>query len=166
VMFAAVTFPEAAAALRSHVPGARVAWTGDAPGQYWRELAAAWDDPAGDLLVIEQDICPHREVIPQLETCPRPWCEFRHSLRGDPGTLTWLGLGCDRFSAALRKAVPSSAILARALADDCPAHGWAAPGELRWDHIDGPVFRALEAAGYSCHEHRPPVRHLSAETAA
>jgi hypothetical protein len=164
VMFAFTMFPEAFDALRRHAwADCEVVYTGPGDGDYWRPFARHWDNPDGDLLVVEQDVVLHEQVVPQLESCPEPWCEFPHPNREDIRSMMQMSLGCTRFSAALRARARSSDILERARLDDHPAHGWAAPGVLRWDHIDGPVFRTLLATGYSWHEHQPPVRHLTAE---
>jgi hypothetical protein len=116
---------------------------------YWDELEKRWDGSA-DLLVMEQHIVVHDQVLSQLEACPGDWCVFpfggqRH------------GLGCTRFSAALQQQVPAAAIRARARRK-CPHCG--AP---HFAFIDGPILDALRAAGFEepC-IHEPPVDHLPA----
>lgn len=154
------------AAAGTSVSRAEFADTSTDSGAYWRRLSHAWGDIAEDeaLVTVEQDIVVRYDVFESFAACPRDWCEFRHALRGgQPGELTWKGLGCDKFSASLRLEVSATDILYQAVSDAAPREAWHGPGQLRWNQIDGPLFRALEAAGYECHEHTPPVRHLTAE---
>jgi hypothetical protein len=129
------------------IPQAEHVDTSPSSYAYWDELERRWDGSA-DLLVMEQHIIVHGQVLPQLEACPGDWCVFpfggqRH------------GLGCTRFSAALQQAVPASEIRRRARRK-CPHCG-----SLHFAFVDGPILDALRAAGYGepC-IHQPPVDHL------
>ncbi len=139
--------------------------TSGSPGAYWELFSYYWDKTTvnadADLLTVEGDIVVHAGVREML-TCGHDWCEFPHPNRSDPRTVTWKGLGCDKFSAAARRAVPSEAILAQARSDNAPDSSWYGVYQgLVWNAIDGPVYRALEAAGFECQRHDPPVGHLN-----
>lgn len=144
-------------AVTRFMPQAEHVFTGKSSYAYWDELAARWDRPEASLLVIEQHIVVHGEVLPQLEECPGDWCVFPFGVKSPDGTfgpLQYQGLGCTRFSAALRRAVPSADIRPRAVRA-CPHCG--AP---HWAFIDGPVGQALREAGYEPCVHHPPAEHL------
>jgi hypothetical protein len=114
---------------------------------YWDELEKRWDGSA-DLLLMEQHIVIHDQVLPQLEKCGGDWCVF-------PVGNQFHGLSCTRFSARLQQAVPASEIRARARRK-CPHCG-----SLHFAFIDGPIMDAIRPAGF--HEpciHAPPVDHL------
>jgi len=134
-----------------HIPGAEHVDTSASSYAYWDEIEKRWDGTV-DLLLIEQHIIVHDQVLPQLEACDGDWCEFLHQMSGG-GLVS--GLACTRFSAALQLKVPATAIRARARRK-CPHCG--AP---HFAFIDGPVYEALQAAGHpGPHIHEPPVTHL------
>ena len=161
--FFAEHFDEALAAVKTVFDQVETVNTSGDDGAYWNCLSQIWDAPdSRDLLVVEQDIVVHPGVAEQLARCPRPWCEFPHRQRGGgPNDLTWKGLGCDRYSAELRRRVRSADIIKRAKDDHAPDSNWYDRDHLFWNAIDGPLFRALESAGYECHRHGPPVGHLN-----
>lgn len=150
-------------AMQEHIPQAEYVDTQKSSYEYWDRLEDFWDNttdnPAGhwntpyDLLVMEQHIIVHADVIPQLKECIRQgqqdWCVF-------PFGGQHHGLGCTRFSADLRKRVPSTEIRKRARRK-CPHCG-----SLHFAFIDGPILDALRANGYTDpHIHHPPVEHLA-----
>lgn len=156
--------PATAAALAEHAPGAQIVRipAGDIT-RPWRDYAARW--ATDDLVVIEQDIIIHADVIPQFEACPEPWClfPFRHYAQGGG----WMkdGIGCNRFRREFMEAVPVEAVEAQG--GSCNRCN----GENRqcWAHLDGRTREAGEAAGFRIHVHWPSVGHrdvLPGETMA
>src|SRR6478609_8684585 len=120
---------------------------------YWRAIRDRWDG-TGDLLVVEQDIAVHGDVLPQLEACPGDWCVFGYPIFNSAQRLTQ-GLGCTRFSAALQAKVP--------------AGEFEADGRLRNGHDDGIPWNFLDIIiagrlrlghGLAPHVHQPDVTHL------
>jgi len=110
---------------------------------YWEEIEKRWTGDE-DLLVIEQDIDIHAEVLSSFIRCYEPWCSFSYELRecGNSARLTE-SLGCTRFSAKLQKAVSPGQIA----------------GSHHWTLLDHQVKRALSAAGYSVHVHGQVKHH-------
>ena len=134
-------------AVITYIPQAEHVDTAKSSYAYWDELEKRWDGSA-DLLVMEQHIVVHDQVMPQLEACRSDWCVF-------PFGGQQHGLGCTRFSARLQQTVPASVIRARARRK-CPHCG-----SLHFAFIDGPILDALRASGYQdpC-VHSPSVDHL------
>ena len=134
-------------AVTRHIPHAEHIDTAPSSYAYWDELEKRWDGTA-DLLVMEQHIVVHDQVLPQLEACSGDWCVF-------PFGAQVGGLGCTRFSAALQQRVPASEVRSRARRK-CPHCG-----SLHFAFVDGPILDALHAHGYDepC-IHTPPVDHL------
>lgn len=109
---------------------------------YWRLLAHHWRQP-GDLVVVEQDIVPAPGVVDEMLTCNSLWCASPYWVTG-----RWLsdGLGCTRFSAGLKSAVPD--LLERVGYDtgpDAPAKHWCL--------LDWRTSRLLRSLGHEPHEH-------------
>jgi hypothetical protein len=153
---------------------------------YWRAIAERWTGES-DLLIVEQDIEIHDQVIPRLEACPEDWCTFPYRL-WRPDAWCYNALGCTRFSAALQKAVsPEEITQARARwlvpnASSPNAIGYSGeempPGEECgcggqgsepcWRHLDFKIATTLAGNGpwevdripYQVHVHEPPVCHM------
>jgi len=127
----------------------------------WTDYAERWG--RDDLLIVEQDIILHADVIPQLEACPEPWClfPFPHHSRG--GGLMTTGIGCNRFRREFMEKVTVAAV--EAACGSCPrcADGNSRPVRGKrsqcWAHLDGKTREAGEAAGFRIHVHWPPVGH-------
>jgi hypothetical protein len=136
------------------VPGVEmVDVTGDDFG-YWKAVRERWTGES-DLLLIEQDIVIHDQVIPQLENCPGDWCVFPYTIFNSQHRLTQ-GLGCTRFSAALQRRINPD--------------GFDTDGRLvnlrdsetgiPWGFLDVIIADRLRlAAGLSPHIHEPDVDH-------
>jgi hypothetical protein len=84
--------------------------------QPWTTYASYWG--ADDLVVIEQDVIIHEDVLPQFEACPEPWCLFpaRHYATGGGWMLN--GIMCNRFRREFMAAVPVEAV--EAVPGSCP----------------------------------------------
>ena len=119
----------------------------------WQEHVIRWGQD--DLLVIDQDVILHEDVIPQFEACPEPWCLFpyRHDAQG--GDFMDTGVGCNRFRREFQEKVPTAAIEA------IPGCCSRCQGVNRkcFAHIDGRTREAGEAAGFRLHVHWPSVGH-------
>lgn len=111
---------------------------------YYALLATSWGR-GEPFLIVEQDIEIHETVVPELSTCPEPWCLFPYpgpaGAIGDP--LIYSSLGCTRFSAELMWLLPD---LLKAL----PSHDWWRLDALMWERL-----RTVA----SPHIHEPPVNH-------
>lgn len=157
-------YPQAKAALPS---SAETIWTGGSPTSYWKALKSRWTGQR-DMLVIEQDILIHDQVIPQLEACDKDWCVFPY-LYGTGNVVNLSGpqfmttcLGCTRFSKRLQRVVnldtvfthPKAVYRRQACADrNCTDDA------MCWKHIDQVINQVLELAGYEAHWHMPMVSH-------
>ena len=133
-------------ALEKYAPHADLVELGENHESYFRFLSDMW--AIGEtFLNIEQDIEIHEEVVPQLESCPEPWCAFGYFYgypikdTGQIGIL-YKALGCTKFSAELMQAVPD-------LMTDLPVK--------HWRRIDSEMLPSLVKLGYEVHVHKPPV---------
>jgi hypothetical protein len=122
------------------------------PLAYWNAILERWNGEEA-LMVIEHDIEIHEGVVPGFRECEQPWCAHAYEIT-TPGNWTTRALGCTRYSAEAQRIVPPDTILA--VAHSCSRCD-GKPG--CWAHIDGQIAQALEEAGVSVHEHRPPVTH-------
>jgi len=121
--------------------------------QPWTTYASYWG--SDDLVVIEQDVVIHADVLPQFEACPEMWCLFpaRHYATGGGWMLN--GIMCNRFRREFMAAVPVEAV--EAVPGSCPRCKGQNP--KCWAHLDGKVREAGEAAGFKIHVHWPSVGH-------
>ena len=147
-------WPATATALAEHAPQALIVPIGEVDiTQPWTTYAQHWG--TDDLLIVEQDVIIHADVIPQLEACPEPWCVFpgRHQAQGGG----WMkdGLLCNRFRTEFMQAVPVEAV--EAIPASCPRCEGHNP--KCWAHLDGRTREAGEAAGFKIHVHWPSVGH-------
>ena len=143
--------------LAKYAPAAVIipAEAADSPA-WWREIKARWDDP-DDLLLVEQDIAIHDQVIPQFGACRQPWCSFPFPRPNeDPPSLQERGLGCTRFTAKFRQMVTTADV--EAGAGSCWECEGIKPGCFR--HVEGRIGDAAGRAGMpGPHVHWPPVGH-------
>jgi hypothetical protein len=105
-------YPETARALRLHVPPRWLTLidTSGSDYAYWDALKTQWTGE-DDLVIIEQDIEIHGDVLASFATCREHWCSFCYFLRvGETTCPLGESLGCTRFSAELQKAVPPELI--------------------------------------------------------
>jgi hypothetical protein len=122
---------------------------------WWREISARWEGTE-DLLLVEQDIIIHSQVIPQLCHCKEPWCVFPFPIPSDWDSLQYHGIGCTRFSAYFQRQVPVELIEAQG--GSC----WECLGKdpKCWRHIDGRISDAAITKNFKePHKHWPPVGH-------
>lgn len=124
---------------------------GDLTGA-WELYKSFWG--RDDLMIMEQDIILHGDVIPQFEDCPEPWCLF--PFRYAPG-MDFLdtGAGCNRYRREFMKKVSPEMI--EAVYGSCSRCGGDNPG--CWAHIDGRIREAGEKAGFAIHVHFPSAGH-------
>jgi hypothetical protein len=138
--------------ISEHAPQTRIIPVTGLTGA-WDAYKSFWGED--DLMVIEQDIILHEDVIPQFEGCPEPWCLF--PFRYMPG-MDFLdtGTGCNRYRKEFMQEVPPDAV--EAIFGSCPrCNGGENPG--CWAHIDGRLHEAGEKAGFRIHVHWPSVGH-------
>ena len=118
----------------------------------WEAYKSLWGQD--DLMVIEQDIILHEDVIPQFENCPEPWCLF--PFRYTPGEdFLAEGTGCNRYRLRFQQEVLPEA--AEAVDGCCPRCEGKNPG--CWAHIDGRLLEAGRKAGFEIHVHWPSAGH-------
>jgi hypothetical protein len=140
--------PATARLLNRHAPGhERVRLDPADVEGYWALLAKQWRQP-GDLLIVEQDIGIHADVVPSLTACRQPWCGYPYPI----GEQLLVCLGCTRFTAALKAAEPD-------LLDVVGEDGTGGMPARCWKYLDIKILVHLRARGYTQHRHEPPVRH-------
>ena len=148
-------WPSCRDALAEHAPDAVVIPVAvEDNNGWWREISARWTGEE-DLLLVEQDIAIHDQVIPQLKACVMPWCTFPFP-RPETPTLQDRGIACTRFSAGFQRLVSVADVEA------VPGSCWECRGEdpKCWRHIDGRISAAAAAKGLGApHVHWPPVTH-------
>jgi hypothetical protein len=77
---------------------------------YHAELCDWWAE-RGDLVIVEQDILPAPGIVAELEQCEQEWCVSSYPILTTEGEIPWdWGLGCVKFSHALRSREPTGAI--------------------------------------------------------
>jgi hypothetical protein len=117
------------------------------PSAYWTLLAATWRQP-GDLVIVEQDVGIHADVIPGLAACREPWCGHPYPI----GEQLLVCLGCTRFTAELKAAEPD-------LLDVVGEDGTGGLPARHWQRLDVRILDELRRRGYAQHRHDPPVAH-------
>lgn len=158
VLCCAVEFwPETHKALYRYAPHHEAVKVGrDDWRTYGQEIFRRWGQD--DLLLVEQDIILHEDVLPQLEACPQPWCVFpyRHPACPGNGFLT-AGLGCTRFRLQFQEKVTAAEIAAEG--GNCNrCYGQPDKHEC-WLHLDGRIREAAERLGFTPHIHWPSAGH-------
>lgn len=149
-------YPIPLGALTAFAPGAELVDTSGSPFAYWAEIAARWTGEA-DLVIIEQDIEIHEQVMPGFAECPAPWCVYPYQVR-DRETLLDFGLGCVRFRAAAQLMVTEADIFAQpGFCELC--HG----AQGCWMHLDCQIAWAMQAHGLIQCIHWPGVIHHNPE---
>lgn len=147
-------YPATRASLAAHAPGALIIpIAAQDISQPWTTYASYWG--TDDLVIIEQDIIIHADVLPQFVACPEPWCLFpaRHYAAGGGWMKT--GIMCNRFRQEFMRAVPVEAV--EAVPGSCSRCEGRNP--KCWAHLDGKTREAGEAAGFRLHVHWPSVGH-------
>lgn len=131
---------------------------------YWRVLSGMWAK-AEPFVLVEHDVELHENVLPELESCPEPWCLFPYA-RLLPGPhSTWDGeewsagipllnshLGCVRWSVELM--VAESDLMDVVGSVTRPG---LSPGH--WMRLDDVIAQQLVLRGYRAHVHHPEVTH-------
>ena len=145
-------------ALLEHAPNVTLRQCDDGE-TYVRALIEFWE-PVDDLLVVEHDIVFEAENVAALEECPEPWCGFVYSI----STQYKACLGFTRFRRELIEAVPDAMQrAAEGRYDKIDPSRVVPDGErpFAWVRQDTRLAAVLENAGYTLHEHWPPVEHLN-----
>ena len=118
----------------------------------WADYAARWGKD--DLVVIEQDVIIHEDVLPGFERCPEPWCLYPARHYGRSGGFQDTGIMCNRFRVEFMRAVSVADV--EAVPGCCPRCN----GDPKcFAHLDGRTREAGEAAGFKIHVHWPSVGH-------
>jgi hypothetical protein len=148
--------PDTTRLIKAHVPaGVPVVWRvldAGAPTAYSRLLVEAWEWP-GDLVIVEQDIGLHAGVIEGFQACSQPWCGHPYSI----GEQSLVCLGCTRFTASLKAALPS--LMAEAAAVGSEQDGGGVPAGV-WQRMDVRIGAILERHGHQRHPHQPAAIHF------
>jgi hypothetical protein len=141
--------------LKEHAPSAEIipVPVGDL-SRTWEVYSERWGED--DLMIVEQDIILHSDVIPQFEACPEPWCLFPFRYTPEADFLD-TGTGCDRFRREFQQQVPVASV--EAVYGSCGLCKGENP--KCWGHLDGKIREAGEAAGFRIHVHWPSVGHRS-----
>lgn len=140
--------PSAAERLDAYAPGRHLMHINPADSAaYWDLLDTEWCTP-GDLAIIEHDVGIHAGVLPGFRECPELWCAHEYNIAGRMLAC----LGCTRFRAELKAAVPD--LFARM--DALPFDG--SPPRV-WDRLDVRLAEVLADLGYAPHIHHPTVAH-------
>lgn len=147
-------WPATAASLAAYAPSAEIIpIPADDITRPWADYAARWGKD--DLVVVEQDVVIHEDVLPGFDRCPEPWCLYpgRHYARG--GDFMDSGILCNRFRKSFMERVSVSDVEA------IPGSCGDCKGVNRkcFRHLDGRTREAGEAAGYRLHIHWPSVGH-------
>jgi hypothetical protein len=95
---------ETLSALESFAPGTEYAEVSGSPYDYRDTLQRYWTGKR-PLIVVEQDIVIHDEVIDSFAKCSKPWCTYGFQSSARIGYL-YRGLGCTKFSARLQRRFP------------------------------------------------------------
>lgn len=147
--------PRTRASVEAFAPaGADVVWRELDPADftaYARLLVEAWGWP-GDLMIVEHDVSLRPYVVEELAACSQPWCGFPYAI----GQQLLVCLGCTRFSAHLKAALPD--LMARAAAVGSEQDGGGVPAG-DWRRLDVRIAHLLEQLGHVRHAHWPPVEH-------
>ena len=147
-------WPGTRESLAEHAPGAEIIPIEARDiSRPWQDYAARWGQD--DLVVIEQDVIIHGDVLPQFEACPEPWCLFPARHYATAGGWMLDGIMCNRFRKEFMQAVPVSAV--EAVPGSCTRCYGRNP--KCWAHLDGKTREAGEAAGFKIHVHWPSVGH-------
>lgn len=153
---ASILHPDTVRSLAQHVPpGVEVRWRQIDPDDrtaYARLLVEAWAWPF-DLVIVEHDIGIHAGVIEGFQDCRQPWCGHPYQI----GQQQLVALGCTRFTAHLKNALPSLMADAAQVGDD--QDGGLLPAGV-WQRLDVRVAALLEARGHTRHPHHPAVDHF------
>lgn len=143
-------------ALRLHAPQARIKFIdADNIEEPWTTYRQYWEKAEDDLLIIEQDIVIHEDVIPSFEECPEPWCLFPFPHYSRDGALMDSGIGCNRFRREFMEKVTAEDVESQYAS--CNRCGGSNP--RCWAHLDGRTNDAGHAKGFGIHVHYPPVGH-------
>jgi len=153
---AAKIHPQTVTTVQAYTPaGVDVIWREldpDQPTAYARLLIEAWAWP-GDLTIVEHDIGLRPYVIETLAACTQPWCGFPYPI----GRQLLVCLGCTRFTAGLKHALPD--LMERAGAIGSEQDGGGVPAG-DWRRLDVRVGALLEQLGHVRHAHWPAVEHF------
>lgn len=122
-------------------------------GAYHEAVAKRWG-LGHALLVVEQDIIVHAQVLSQLTICDEDWCVFPYRHPDNGNNFLLAALGCTRFSVRFQEAAT--------VADIDAVYGYCntckgQPG--CWVHLEGRISDAGLAAGFTRHVHWPSVGH-------
>jgi len=148
-------WPATAASLAEHAPAAEIIpIPADDISRPWADYAERW--ATDDLVVIEQDVIIHADVLPQFQSCPEPWCLFpaRHYATGPDGWMT-TGILCNRFRREFMEAVPVEAVEAQG--GSCGRCGGI--NRKCFGHLDCRTREACAASVFKIHVHWPSVVH-------
>ena len=146
--------PDTAARMAA-VPGVEMVDVSADDFAYWRALEERWTGDC-DLLVVEQDMVIHDQVIPQLEACPGDWCTFGYPIFNSAQRLIQ-GLGCTRFSAALQRKVPAAEFAADGALRHITEPGLSG---VPWQFLDLVIAERLRVGhGLRPCVHAPDVEH-------
>lgn len=179
----AALYDQTREALAKYAPDAELVDVSGDDYAYWRAICERWTGE-DDLLIVEQDIEIHDQVIPEMRACDRDWCTYAYRL-WRPDAWCFNALGCTRFSASLQRKVSPAEIeqvqvlwlvagpargnnveykpetMGEGLSCGCGGRG----SPPCWRHIDFKIADTLEGREsgrepVQTHVHTPPVIHL------
>ena len=109
-------------------------YVGDRDDAYFDFLQQWWTSQEREIVTVEHDIVPQRELIEEMLNCERAWCSAIYQWEGG---ATLQGLGLCKFSLSIRRAVPDLFDRIADKSDDThpPKH---------WCRLDAWIQRELE----------------------
>lgn len=130
-------------------------YVGNSDSDYFDLLEAWWASHERELVIVEHDIVPQKELIDEMLDCPRPWCAAMY-----PFEEKWLfGLGLTKFSLGIRQAMPT-------LFDEIAQNGGGVHPPKHWCSLDAHMQNILNRASgqTACvHNHQEWIEHRNLE---
>lgn len=135
----------------------RLHYVGATDSDYFDFLAGWWASGEREIITLEHDIVPRRELIDEMRDCPRAWCGAMYPFEG----TKLFGLGLTKFALEIRQALPNlfDLVAERSGQHHPPKH---------WCSLDSHIQALLnQKSGHTAHIHDHPewIEHLSEDGA-
>ena len=157
--------PDTVTALSQCFPGHELVFlpAGD-PHAYWTMIMGRWG--SDDLVIIEQDIVIHDQVVPQFQACPQPWCAFDHFPYYTLAPADFKVIGCVRYRAEVQRDIDPGRYLALFPGGKHDADDECTTRKICWRHVDQALAWTVGGQPHLHEKQDPsyrgqaPVRHL------
>ena len=113
---------------------------------YWALLSALWAEQE-DVIIVEHDVVPGPESLPELIACAKPWCAFSYLRQITPDRSSvgdYFGFGCVKFSRELMVKLPDA---------------FSQMTDHHWSKLDSQFEWYTYQNSVRPHHHRPAVVH-------